>query len=617
MTQDPDAPEVGVFPIDADNALWRVWAPKAGSVDLILDPKGAAERVAMRREGHGYFVVESTLPAVGRRYAYSLDGGAPKPDPASRWQPDGINEPSAVYFAEQFPWDEGDYAGVDRGALVFYELHVGTFTHEGTFDAVIPRVDALKALGVTAIEVMPVVQFPGVRSWGYDGVHPLAVQHSYGGPEALQRFVQACHRKGMAVVLDVIHNHFGPDGLVLTDFGDYLTDRYKTDWGPAVNYDGPGCDAVRSLALQSVRQWVRDFRFDGLRFDAADQIFDKGPRHILGELAGLAHEEAARLGRKVHVFAETDLNDAPRFLHPSERGGYGFDGHWNDDFHHALHVVLTGETNGYYEDFADGPGALAKVFEHVFVNNGTYSPFRKRRHGAPADEFAADRFVAFSQNHDQVGNRRKSDRYAASLPASAARLAAGLVLLAPRLPLLFMGEEYGETNPFPFFCDFLREDLIETVREGRKKEFAYFGWTGEVPDPFDPATRESAVLSWSWDDPRRAGLRHLYADLLSLRRSVRGLGDSRHARATLHPSENGASVLEVVRGVDVDEVTIVFNLAGDPRPIPGRLDGLEPTFRSEIPRYGGGDEDADPANGLRPREFMIFGRPPVPASGAN
>jgi len=608
VIHDPLAPDVGVLPVDETNALWRVWASKARGVELILDPAGRADRVAMEPEGRGYFVCKTATPAAGVRYAYSLDGGPARPDPASRWQPDGIETPSAVYFPDRYTWDEGGWAGVAREDLVFYELHVGTFTPEGTFDAVIPRIDALRDLGVTAVELMPVAQFPGVRSWGYDGVHPLAVQHSYGGPEAFQRLVQACHRKGMAVVLDVVLNHFGPEGNVLTEFGDYLTDRYKTDWGPALNYDGKGCDSVRALALQAVRTWVGDYRCDGLRFDAADQIYDRGPRHILSELAEAAHEAAARLGRRAHVFAETDLNDAPRFLGPPDRGGYGFDGHWNDDFHHALHVVLTGETNGYYADFADGPKALAKVFESVFVNNGTFSPFRGRRHGTPATDFAGDRFVAFGQNHDQVGNRLRSDRCAASVVPSAARLAAGVLLLAPRLPLLFMGEEYGEKNPFPFFCDFRRPDLIESVREGRKKEFAYFGWTEEPPDPFAGRTRDSAVLSWAWDDPRRGGLRRLHRDLLRLRRETPALRDFSHARTRLHGGPGPASVLEVTRGgsdPNAPALSVVFNLVASVQPVPAAYAGRDPFFRSEVPGYDGpGDA---PADRLAPHEFVIYG----------
>ncbi|MBX6315150.1 MAG: malto-oligosyltrehalose trehalohydrolase, partial [Isosphaeraceae bacterium] len=534
------------------------------------------------------------------------------PDPCSRWQPEGINRPSAIWFPEQFSWDEGSWTGIDRRDLVFYELHVGTFTPEGTFDAILPRIPVLRELGITAIELMPVGQFPGSRSWGYDGVFPFAPQQSYGGPEGLHRLVEACHRLGMAVFLDVIYNHFGPDGNVFPTFGDYLTEKYKTDWGPAINYDGPGCDSVRAMVLENVRLWIRDYHCDGLRLDAADQIYDRSPRHILSEIVEVAHREAERLGRRVHVFAETDLNDAPRFLHPLERGGYHLDGHWNDDFHHAAHVVLTGETNGYYIDFAAGPPALAKAFERVFVNDGNFSPFRRRRHGTTATMFPGDRFLAFTQNHDQVGNRLRSDRYAAFLPPSAVRLAAGLLMLAPRLPLLFMGEEYGETNPFPFFCDFEAPELVEAVRKGRKAEFAHFNWEEEPLDPVAASTRDAAVLSWSWDDPTRAGLRALYRDLLQLRRESPTLRDFRHARARILDEPGARDVLEVLRGgLEPDptpELRIYFNLSGEDRALPIDLAGELPAFRSELAAYGAPEPEADVRfTQLRPHEFLIFG----------
>ncbi|MCA1685644.1 MAG: DUF3459 domain-containing protein, partial [Planctomycetia bacterium] len=400
---------------------------------------------------------------------------------------------------------------------------------------------------------------------------------------------------------DVVYNHFGPEGNVLSSFGDYLTDKCTTDWGPAVNFDARGCDPVRSMVLQNVGMWVRDFRFDGLRFDAADQIHDRSCRHILSEAAEAAHEASEELGRHAHIFAETDLNDAPRFLNPVERGGYGFDGHWNDDFHHALHVVLTGEANGYYQDFAGGPVALAKVLGEGFVNNGNYSEFRGRRHGTSAAGFSGDRLVAFTQNHDQVGNRLKSDRYAGSIPPAAVRLAAGILLLSPRLPLLFMGEEYGETSPFPFFCDYKRPDLISAVRKGRQAEFAYFGWKDEVADPFSPSTRDSAVLSWSWDDPDRAGLRALYRDLLRFRREWPALRDFSHAKTRLL----GPTILEMVRGgtETPEPLTVVFNLGGIAVSLPQGYASLRPAFRSEPPEAPGSPP------GLRPYEFLIFGRP--------
>ena len=610
MIDDPELPPVGVLPAADDQALFRVWAPEATDVALLLGEAGSETAHPMTAEPRGYFAVTVPISGAGQLYRYSLDGGPPLADPMGRFMPQGVDGPSAVIWPERYSWEENGWSGIKRDELVIYELHVGTFTPEGTFDAVLPRIDELRALGVTAIEIMPVAQFPGSRSWGYDGVFPCAVQDSYGGPSGLIRLIEKCHRKGMAVFLDVIYNHFGPEGMVLTRFGPYLTEKHKSDWGSALNYDDKGCEPVRAMVLDNIRQWIGQYHFDGLRLDAADQIFDRGPSHILREIGEVAHEEASKLGRPVHVFAETDLNDARHFLGPAERGGYALDGHWTDDFHHAAHTTLTGETNGYYADFAAGPPALAKAYNTVFVNDGTYSPFRERRHGAPATEFSGDRFVAFTQNHDQVGNRAKSDRYAASLEPATIRAAAGILLLAPRIPLLFMGQEYGETNPFPFFSNFQHAELVEAVREGRKKEFASFGWTEQVPDPFDPATRDSAVLSWDWSSPRRAGLRQLYQDLLSLRRVSPVLRDFRLPAARLIGDPATSRLMQVVRTADAGELTILFNLGADPAAVPGSQTASPPSWRSEQIRYGAAEDASDPAH-LASWEVAIFGTLPA------
>jgi maltooligosyltrehalose trehalohydrolase len=603
LIDDPELPKAGLTDIDGKTSRWRVWAPKAERVDLVLGMDGDRTSHPMEREARGFFGITTHKPAEGTRYAFALDRSDPMPDPCSRHQPEGVGAPSAVFHPGRMTWDEGDWKGIDRADLVIYELHVGTFTREGTFEAVIPRLVDLKDLGITAVELMPVAQFPRSRSWGYDGVFPFAVQESYGGAEGLKALIEACHRAGLAVFLDVIYNHFGPEGNVFPSFGHYLTEKYKTDWGPALNFDDKGCDAVRAMVLDNVRMWIGDYRFDGLRLDAADQIYDRSPRHILSEVAEVAHAEASKLGRKVHIFAETDQNDAPRYLHPLEKGGHGLDGHWTDDFHHAAHAALTGESNGYYRDFADGPASLAKALSAVFVNDGRYSPFRDRRHGTPATEFPGDRFVAFIQNHDQVGNRAKSDRGAASLEPAAVRLAAGILLLAPRIPLLFMGEEYGETNPFPFFSDFRDPNLIEAVREGRQKELAYFGWTEEVPDPFAESTRDSAILSWDWSDPVRAGLRQLYRELLKLRRESPALRDFRHPRVKLL---EGSRVLEMIREAENGEsLTIVFNLGLGAVDL---ADRGNTSFRSEIEAYGAtGKLGTSTTFQLQGWEFAIFG----------
>ncbi|MHC5537277.1 malto-oligosyltrehalose trehalohydrolase [Singulisphaera rosea] len=605
MIDDPELPKVGLATQEGSDATWCVWAPKAECVELVLEAGGDARSFTMVRDQRGYHQSVTRKPALGQRYGFRLDGGPPLPDPCSRWQPEGINALSAVFDPTTFCWDDDEWIGIDRADLVFYELHVGTFTEEGTFDAVIPRINALRALGITAIELMPVGQFAGTRSWGYDGVHPFAPQNRYGGPHGLKRLVEACHRRGMAIFLDVVYNHFGPEGNVFPIFGDYLTEKYKTDWGPALNFDGRGCDAVRAMVLDNVRQWIRDYRFDGLRIDAADQIVDRSPRHILSEIVEVAHESAARLGRQAHVFAETDLNDAPRFLEPVHRGGFGLDGQWNDDFHHAAKVALTGETRGYYLDFSPGPVALCKSIERVFVNDGGYSAYRGRRHGAPVGELPGDRFVAFVQNHDQVGNGRGSERNATRLPRPAVRLAAGILLLSPRLPLLFMGEEYGETRPFPFFCDYSDPELIKAVRDGRKAEFSAFFHDAEVPDPVAPSTRDSAILGWNWDSPERAGLRRLYGELLSLRRTLAGLRENSRAVARLL----GENLMEMRRGKGASELSIIFNLANAESLLPISTGETRVCFRSEAERFGGTFPDETGWTGyLLPFEFAIFER---------
>lgn len=611
MIDDPELPSVGPATVSPNQTRWRIWAPKASRVELVLGLGCDAQGFAMGPIGRGFFECTTPIAEPGARYGYRLDGGPPRPDPCSRSQPDGIQSASAVCYPDRFRWNEGAWRGLDRAQLVFYELHVGTFTAEGTFDALIPRISELLDLGITAIELMPVGQFPGTRGWGYDGVFPFAPQNSYGGPEALQRLIDTCHRLGMAVFLDVIYNHFGPEGNVFPKFGDYLTATYKTDWGPALNFDGCGSDVVRSMVLENARQWIRDYHCDGLRLDAADQIYDRSPRHILSEIAEVVHLEADRLGRRAHVFAETDLNDAPRFLNPVERGGYGLDGQWNDDFHHAAHVVLTGETNGYYSDFSGGPVALAKAYERVFVNDGNYSPYRGRRHGTSATEFPGERFLAFTQNHDQVGNRLKSDRYGSILTPSALRLAAGILLLSPRLPLLFMGEEYGETRPFPYFCDFQDPELIEATRAGRQAEFSSFGWEGELLDPVAISTRDAAVLSWSWETTERNGLRCLYRDLLRLRRECPALAPGSPARTTLLTGDSASPVLVVHRGGSgpdsVPGLRIALNLGPNQQQLPEDWQASPLLFRSELERYGGQGREADAWSGLlRPHEFVLF-----------
>ncbi len=513
------------------SVVWRVWAPSSSAVRLVTWPSGQRREIAMATEDDGYFVHCEPHAVEGLRYLYRLADGNEYPDPASRWQPEGVHRPSALFFPQSYAWSDAGWRGVARDDLVIYELHVGTFTPEGTFDAVVPRLAELSALGVTAIEIMPVAQFPGERGWGYDGVHPGAAQNSYGGPQALQRLVDAAHRNGLAVFLDVVYNHLGPEGNYFEKFGPYFIDRYHTPWGKAVNCDGPDSDAVRQFVIDNACGWLRDFHLDGLRLDAVQTIYDLSPRHILADVQAAVQQESASWNRCVHVIAETNQNDV-RLVTPPQQGGYGLDGVWSDDFHHGVHALLTGERDGYYLDFGL-PEQVAKSLNDVFIYDGGYSPFYRRRQGSRVGEIDRTRFVVCIQNHDQIGNRALGDRLGSLVTPAARRLACGLLLLSPCVPLLFMGEEYGERNPFPFFCSFGDADLIEAVRRGRREEFAAlsFQWGTEIPDPQSPDTFAAAKLGWSWPEGSpQAQLRRLYRDLLAARRRWPALRDRRRHR---------------------------------------------------------------------------------------
>jgi maltooligosyltrehalose trehalohydrolase len=601
-----DLPRCGAFALPDGSCCWRVWAPRAERVDLVLD-LGRARIRHMTAEPLGYFSHVESDVREGQVYAYRLDDGPSRPDPASLWQPDGVHLPSAVLYPERFFWTDAGWKPPRRHDLVIYELHVGRFTTQGTFDAVIPRLDSLVELGVTALEIMPVTQFPGDRNWGYDGVHLYAPQNTYGGPHGLQRLVDACHARGLAVLLDVVYNHFGPEGNYVHEFGPYFSDRYRTSWGPPFNYDGPGSDPVRQFVLDNVRLWVGDYHMDGLRLDAVHAIHDRRPRHILQEIKQTADEAAAQRGATAHVIAESLMNDV-RMVLPPERGGYGLDAEWDDDFHQSLHAHLTGERHNKYVDF--GPVELiARVLEQTFVLNGTYSRYRGRRWGAPAGELPGDRFVVSMQDHDHVGNRARGERLAALLPPAAQRLCASLKLLAPYLPLLFMGEEYGEENPFLFFCSFHDQPLVDNVRKGRRRDYAL---EGDVPDPQAESTFASCRLRWSWPEGSvHAGLRRLYQDLLAARRHWPALQDFRHRTARLLPADGAPAVLELVRG-DGNAGAVLrayFNVSGELQPlvgVPGSADVL--LFDSEAARYGGKRDGADLGGRLLPHECVAYGR---------
>jgi len=445
---------------------FNVWAPKVSSISLKV--VGDPNEIPMNPETRGYFTTFLVNAGAGTKYTYLLDGTEQRPDPVSRFQPEGVHGPSEVVDPNNFPWEDHAWKGIPLERLILYEIHTGTFTREGTFEAIIPLLDYLRNdLGVTAIELMPVAQFPGERNWGYDGTYLYAPQNSYGGPMGLKRLINVCHQKGLAVILDVVYNHLGPEGNYLGNYGPYFTNRYRTPWGPAVNFDGPESDEVRRFIVDNALYWVTEYHIDGLRIDAIHGIFDFSAQHILYDIREAVHRQAMTLGRPIWVIAESDLNDV-RVIDPPSKGGFGLDAQWNDDFHHCLHTLLTGEQNGYYQDFGKIQ-QLGKALREGFVYSGQYSPFRKRRHGNSSKHLPPKKFVIFSQNHDQVGNRAKGDRLSTLVSFEALKLAAGMLLLSPNIPLLFMGEEYGEEAPFQYFVSHSDPELM-----GEKKNFLRF-----------------------------------------------------------------------------------------------------------------------------------------------
>jgi maltooligosyltrehalose trehalohydrolase len=555
MTLIPEPREsLGATSLDGNRCAFLVWAPRAKQVEVhVLEPR---ERVVpMEIASRGYFRAIADDIGPGARYRYRLDGVKERPDPASRHQPHGVHGPSEVVDS-RFSWNDRTWEGIPLEDYVLYELHVGTFTPEGTLDAIIPRIPILRDLGVTAIEVMPVSQFPGNRNWGYDGVYPYAVQESYGGPIALKRFVDACHRQQVAVVFDAVYNHLGPEGNYLADYGPYFTNTYRTPWGEALNFDGRGSDEVRRYFIENALQWVSDFHFDALRLDAVHAIVDPSARPFLEELGAAVHARAKELDRRIYLFPESDRNDA-RLVHSREAGGCGLDSVWNDDFHHALHVLLTGEKHGYYEDFR-GVDDLARAYREGFVYEGQYSRFRGRRHGNSSKHVPGERLVVFAQNHDQVGNRRMGDRLTQQVSFEQLKLAAGALLLSPYIPLLFMGEEYGESSPFQYFVSHGDPELIEAVRHGRKEEFARFGWRGEIPDPQSETTFLASKLHW---ELRTQHSHHVlwdfYKELIRLRRAIPALARLAKDRTNV-TSDSSRNVLQITRWDATSRVFGVF-----------------------------------------------------------
>jgi len=552
-------PVVGaIYDPESRTTVFRVWAPFAAEVSLVLDNK----RRDLRKEKYGYWMTEENA-GPGMRYGYLIDGKGPYPDPASLAQPDGVHQLSQVVHAE-LDWSDQEWKGVDAADLILYEIHTGTFSEEGTFEGIIQRLPYLQALGITGIELMPVAQFPGNRNWGYDGVLPYCIHHDYGGINGFLRLVNEAHHHGIAVILDVVYNHLGPEGNYLELFGPYFTDKYRTNWGKAINFDDRWCDGVRNFFIRQARYFLETCRVDGLRLDAVHAIHDESALHLMRALSAEVKAIEKETGRRKLLIGEIDLND-PRYISEEQRGGYGLDAQWMDEFHHAVRAYVTGERDGYYEDFGE-LDHVVRAFRDSYVYTGQYSIHRKRNFGVPVD-LPYDRFVVFMQNHDQIGNRLFGDRLSSRLTQAQLKFLAAVTILSPHIPLIFMGEEYGERRPFQYFISHTDEQLVEAVRKGRREEFSYFTGEGDTPDPQSEKTFLACKLSWDTDG-HHTGLLELYRSLIHFRRHRPAMKNYDRNHVRVWPVHD--KVLAVERIHPEDHLVMFFNF--------GHNAGVYPNF---------------------------------------
>jgi maltooligosyltrehalose trehalohydrolase len=550
-------PAVGATYLPDHHCNFTVWAPRKTSVEIIVN--NIPHR--MEKGVMGYWSVTVPNVSPGAEYTYQLDGQGRFPDPASRSQPSGVHGPSSV-VSNDFEWNDSNWRGLELREMIIYELHVGTFTKEGTFEGVISKLPYLRELGINTIELMPVAQFPGSRNWGYDGVLAFAVQESYGGALGLKKLIDAAHAHEIAVVLDVVYNHFGPEGNFLPQFGPYFTEKYKTPWGKAVNFDDEYCDGVRNYFLQNALMWLDEFRMDGLRLDAVHSIWDSSANHFVKELNDNVRQLEISSGRKKVLIAEFDLNN-PRYVSAIDKGGYGLDGQWVDEFHHALHSVVTGEKSGYYEDFGD-LRHLSKSFRDSYVYTGEYSVHRKRSFGVNPAELPYSKFVVFAQNHDQIGNRMLGDRLSTQLSFEGLKLTAAAYLLSPHVPMLFMGEEYGEKNPFQYFISHGDDNLVEAIRKGRKEEFSKFSWSGDVPDPQAEKTFLDCKLSWSFEmHDQSLKLLNYYKYLIRFRKSRQAMKGEVRSSVQVHDIRD-KNILAFERDFADDKILVILNFEKHP-----------------------------------------------------
>ncbi|HEY9691032.1 MAG TPA: malto-oligosyltrehalose trehalohydrolase [Oculatellaceae cyanobacterium] len=537
---------------------FTVWAPELKEVAVKIT---APEKrlLPMQKDEAGYWKVTAEGISPGTHYFYQLEGDAERPDPASHFQPEGVHGTSQVIDHSTIQWSDDQWSGVPLEEMIIYELHVGTFTPEGTFNAIIPRLRELYEFGVNAIEIMPVAQFPGDRNWGYDGTYPFAVQNSYGGVEGFKRFIDACHQQGIAVILDVVYNHFGPEGNYISNYGPYFTATYNTPWGMAVNFDDKRSDGVRNYFIENALHWFENYHIDALRLDAIHAIYDLGAKHFLQELSERVEALSAQIGRKLYLIAESDLNDV-RVIRDRNTGGHGMDAQWSDDFHHSLHTLLTGENIGYYKDFGKCE-QLTTALKESFVYSWKFSANRERYHGSDAKDFPGQQFVIATQNHDQVGNRMLGERLSNLVSFDALKLAAGALLLSPNVPMLFMGEEYGEESPFLYFVSHSDHDLVEAVRKGRKEEFKDFHLEGEFQDPFSQETFDQCILKWEKrQEGKNKALLELHQHLIQLRRTIPALKSLDKQNLEVSCSE-ADKLIQMRRGSQESEIFCVMNFS--------------------------------------------------------
>ncbi|MBZ5495340.1 MAG: malto-oligosyltrehalose trehalohydrolase [Acidobacteriia bacterium] len=599
--RDPWELRFGARVLPGGGVQFRVWAPRLQTIALQI-LQSATRTIPMSPEAAGEFTATVPDLAASTDYSFILGDGRERPDPVSRWQPAGVHGPSRVVDPHSFVWSDQDWKGIAFRQLVIYELHVGTFTPEGTFEAIIPRLHYLRQLGITAVELMPVAEFPGARNWGYDGACLYAPHSAYGGPAGLQRLVDACHRAGLAVVLDVVYNHFGPEGNYLGDFAPIFTARYHAPWGDAVNFDGADSDGIRRFFVDNALYWLTEYHVDALRLDAVHEIFDGGSRHFLAELAESFHGQAERLGRSAWIIAESDLNDV-RIIEPRSRCGFGIDAQWHDDFHHSLHAVVTGDKRGYLADF----GTLEDLRKSIcdgFVYDGKYSAYRRRCHGSSSKERPGSQFVVYVQNHDQVANACLGARLSIRVSPEQQKLAGAVVLCSPCIPMIFMGQEYGETAPFFFFTSFDDPKLAQAVREGRRREYAAFYSDREFPEPQAPATFERSRLCWPlMERSPHAGILRFYQDLVALRKQHNCLSNCRKDLTSVDLSTQAKWLVIERRDSSASRALLVCNFSSGSQSIPILYDDCDWRLAlwSGASQYGGRLGESEPPALLRKR----------------